>query len=51
MKKYWKEGVLIGIVTVVIIPLILAFMLSFQFIRTDTTNEWIGFGVAIWGLF
>mgnify|MGYP000128798269 CR=1 FL=1 len=45
MKKYWKEGVLIGIVTVVIIPLILAFMLSFQFIRTDTTNEWIGF----WG--
>lgn len=45
MKKYWKEIVILALVSVVIIPLIIAFLLSFQLICTDTSNEWIGF----WG--
>ncbi len=45
MKKYWKEIVILVLVSVVIIPLIIAFLLSFQLICTDTSNEWIGF----WG--
>lgn len=45
MKKYWKELVLAIFTVTIIIPLTIAFMLSFRFINTDTTNEWIGF----WG--
>lgn len=45
MKKYWWM-ILIGvIVALILIPLGIAFMLSFRVIETDTTNEWIGF----WG--
>lgn len=36
---------LVAVVTLVLIPLCVAFLLSFQFIVTDTSNEWIGF----WG--
>lgn len=45
MKKYWKEILLTLIVAFVLIPLIIAWLLSFRLINTDTTNEWIGF----WG--
>ena len=45
MKKYWKEIIIVAMITLVIIPLIVAFMLSFRWICTDTSNEWIGF----WG--
>lgn len=45
MKKNWKEILLWGIILIVIIPLIMAYLLSFRLIITDTTNEWIGF----WG--
>ena len=37
--------ILIAILIFVFIPLGVAFLLSFNFINTDTTNEWIGF----WG--
>lgn len=45
MKKNWKEILLWGMVLIIIIPLIIAYFLSFRLIITDTTNEWIGF----WG--
>ena len=45
MKKYWKEILLVIIVSLVLIPLAIAWTLSFRLINTDTTNEWIGF----WG--
>ena len=45
MKRDWTKYLLVLIVIFVIIPLGVAFMLSFRFIITDTTNEWIGF----WG--
>ena len=45
MKKYWKEILLAIIVSLVLIPLAIAWTLSFRLINTDTTNEWIGF----WG--
>ena len=37
--------ILIAILVFVIIPLGIAFLVSFNFINTDTSNEWIGF----WG--
>lgn len=45
MKKRWTELFLMGIFIFIIIPLFIAFILSFRFICTDTSNEWIGF----WG--
>ena len=45
MKRYWKEILLIGMLIFIVIPLFIAFILSFRFISTDTSNEWIGF----WG--
>ena len=45
MKKDWAKYLLALIFILVLIPLGVAFMLSFRFIITDTTNEWIGF----WG--
>lgn len=45
MKKDWTKYLLAVVVILLIIPLGVAFMLSFRFIITDTTNEWIGF----WG--
>lgn len=45
MKKYWKEYLLGIIVVFLICPLVIALMLNFRLINTDTTNEWIGF----WG--
>ncbi len=45
MKKYWKEVILGLIVVLFIIPLVLAFLLRFDFIITDTSSGWIGF----WG--
>lgn len=45
MKKYWKETIIVAMITLVVIPLIVAFMLNFRLICTDTSNEWIGF----WG--
>jgi K+ transporter len=45
MKKYWREILLATIVVFLVIPLSIAFSVSFRFICTDTSNEWIGF----WG--
>ena len=45
MKKQWPIILLGIIVVLVLVPLGIAFMLSFRLIVTDTTNEWIGF----WG--
>lgn len=46
MKKYnIATYVLIVILIFVFIPLGIAFLVSFNFINTDTSNEWIGF----WG--
>ena len=45
MKKYWKEVLLGSIIALIIIPLIIAYMMSFSLIITDTNNAWIGF----WG--
>lgn len=45
MKKYWKEILAGSLIAFLIVPLIIAGMLSFRIIVTDTTNEWIGF----WG--
>ncbi len=45
MKKYWREVLLGSIVVLIIIPLIIAYMMSFSLIETDTNNVWIGF----WG--
>ena len=45
MKKYWKD-IFIGIIVIfLVIPLGIAVLVSFRFICTDTSNEWIGF----WG--
>lgn len=46
MKKFNTATYgLIAILVFVFIPLCIAFLVSFNFINTDTTNEWIGF----WG--
>lgn len=45
MKKYWKEISLATIFAVIIVPLIIALVMSVRLICTDTSNEWIGF----WG--
>ena len=45
MKKYWKDIFIWGIVVFLLIPLGIAVLVSFRFICTDTSNEWIGF----WG--
>ena len=45
MKKYWKEIILIVIAIIFFLPGGVAFFLRFDFINTDTSNDWIGF----WG--
>lgn len=45
MKKYWREILLAITIIFLVIPLSVAFSVSFRFICTDTSNEWIGF----WG--
>lgn len=45
MKKYWKECVLAIMVAFLIVPLVVAWMMSFSLINTETSNDWIGF----WG--
>ena len=46
MKKYNILAIALAVICVIIlVPLGIAFLLSFSFIYTDTSNEWIGF----WG--
>lgn len=46
MKKFnTSTYILIAVLVFIFIPLCIAFLVSFNFINTDTSNEWIGF----WG--
>lgn len=45
MKKHLPWILLLIVVVLILVPLAIAFFLSFRVIVTDTTNEWIGF----WG--